>query len=174
MTPIYPIYTSCKFIMSSRKSATTPAARRNPARAAKAPRAATDAPRRARIQPFGTQSGGSQAESHEAADVSGNDTSDGDSYIDWWPWRTSGAIQRTVPCAVHAWSRPLLLFSRASPKSQILHARLSGAGTAAGGPWWARRPTSEWREDSECQRREHSPERGAEPRREGDTGTGML
>ena len=65
--------------MSARKSASTPAARRNPPRAAKAPRATTDAPRRARINPFATQGGGSQAVEREAAEASDNDTSDGDS-----------------------------------------------------------------------------------------------
>ena len=79
MTPIYPIYTSCKNIMSSRKTATTPAARRPLARAAKAPRATTSAPRRARIDPFGAESGGTQADAHEAAEASGHDTSDGES-----------------------------------------------------------------------------------------------
>ena len=63
--------------MSSRKSATTPTARRPLARAAKAPRATTGVPRRARINPFGAEAGGSQADVHEAAEVSDNDTSDG-------------------------------------------------------------------------------------------------
>ena len=64
--------------MSSARKATTPAARRNPSRAAKAPRAVTGAPQRVRISPHGDQSGGSQAESHEAAGVSDEGSSGGD------------------------------------------------------------------------------------------------
>ena len=78
MTPFYPIYTSCNIIMSSVRKTTTPAARRNPSRAAKAPRAVTGAPQRVRISPLGDQSGGAQADSHEAADLSDEGSSDGD------------------------------------------------------------------------------------------------
>ena len=65
--------------MSSASKATTPAARRNPSRAAKARRAVTDAPRRARSLPLGNSAGGAQADHHEAADPSDHGTSDGDS-----------------------------------------------------------------------------------------------
>jgi len=64
--------------MSSVRKTTTPAARRNPSRAAKAPRAVTGAPQRVRISPHGDQSGGAQAEPHEAADLSDEGSSDGD------------------------------------------------------------------------------------------------
>ena len=64
--------------MSSARKATTPAARRNPSRAAKAPRAVTGAPQRVRTSPHGDQSGGTQADSHEAADLSDEGSSDGD------------------------------------------------------------------------------------------------
>ena len=64
--------------MSLVRKTATPAARRNPSRAAKAPRAVTDAPQRVRISPHGDQSGGFQADSHEAADLSDEGSSDGD------------------------------------------------------------------------------------------------
>ena len=78
LTPFYPIYTSCNIIMSSSRKATTPAARRNPSRAAKAPRATTGAPQRVRTSPHGDQTGGSQADPHEAAELSDEGSSDGD------------------------------------------------------------------------------------------------
>ena len=65
--------------MSSASKAATPAARRNPTRAAKARRATTDAPRRARSLPHGNSAGGAQADHHEAAETSDHGTSDGDS-----------------------------------------------------------------------------------------------
>ena len=65
--------------MSSAGKAATPATRRNPSRAAKARRAVTDAPRRARSLPLGNSAGGAQADHHEAADPSDHGTSDGDS-----------------------------------------------------------------------------------------------
>ena len=64
--------------MSSARKATTPAARRNPSRGARPPRAVTGAPQRARTSPHGDQPGGSQADSHGAAELSDEGSSDGD------------------------------------------------------------------------------------------------
>ena len=64
--------------MSSARKATTTAARRNPPRGARPPRAVTGAPQRVRTSPHGDQTGGSQADSHEAADLSDEGSLDGD------------------------------------------------------------------------------------------------
>ena len=64
--------------MSSARKATTTAARRNPPRGARPPRAVTGAPQRVRTSPHGDQSGGSQADPHEAAELSDEGSSDGD------------------------------------------------------------------------------------------------
>ena len=85
--------------MSSARKATTPAARRNPPRAAKAPWGTTGAPSRARNNPHGDRAGGSQADAYEAAHLSDHGTSDGD-------MSGAEADQLAANCTMHPLSSP--------------------------------------------------------------------
>ena len=64
--------------MSPARKATTPAAHRYQTRQTRPTRAVTGAPQRVRTSPHGDQSGGTQADSHEAAELSDEGSSDGD------------------------------------------------------------------------------------------------